>query len=428
VKISCPSCSAKYSIADEKVENRLAKIRCRKCGSTIVIDGKVDPPSVSTTDAAGAATGAQTGGGGAGTVYSVDLADNDQRNMSVAELVAAYNSSQITAETYVWAEGFDDWKPLGEVGEIVEALHAASSPAASAPSAAAGSTSGARGGAASVGGVAAVPRPDLFGGIEKAGSEEDVTTSAPPEEPPQRQLPTGARGESSVLFSLAALTSSTSADHPPAAGTGTTTATKEDSGLIDLKALTAEKESRAAAGGFGAAPAPLGMASPLGMAAPLGGGMDSVVAAVDIPRLKPKNGLYIVGGMAAAAAIVAGAIVATSTKETPAPQPAAIPTPIATFTTKAVEEEEEEEEAEPPATGTAEEKKKPTAAQLRRWAAAAKKKKQQEEESSSSSSSSDTSSGTSSGTSSTGSKPKRKSKCGCAPSDLRCAMRCAAGG
>ena len=43
MKISCPACAAKYSIADEKVHDRLAKIRCRKCGTTIVIDGKNKP-------------------------------------------------------------------------------------------------------------------------------------------------------------------------------------------------------------------------------------------------------------------------------------------------------------------------------------------------------------------------------------------------
>ena len=51
MKISCPACAAKYSIADEKVQERLAKIRCRKCGTTIVIDGKVHPPHVYAADA-----------------------------------------------------------------------------------------------------------------------------------------------------------------------------------------------------------------------------------------------------------------------------------------------------------------------------------------------------------------------------------------
>ena len=78
MKISCPACQAKYSIADEKVTDRLAKIRCRKCGATIVIDGKTTPANVYT--AAGEAPDA---GGGAvepdagGSSYSVDFGEGD---------------------------------------------------------------------------------------------------------------------------------------------------------------------------------------------------------------------------------------------------------------------------------------------------------------------------------------------------------------
>src|SRR5690606_12419096 len=89
VKISCPSCTAKYSIADEKVKSRLAKIRCRKCGTTIVIDGKVDPPTVQAADgpAAGAdrsnapASNAAMAAGeppGGVSEYTVDLAVDEQ--------------------------------------------------------------------------------------------------------------------------------------------------------------------------------------------------------------------------------------------------------------------------------------------------------------------------------------------------------------
>src|SRR6185295_7308909 len=39
MKISCQSCSAKYTIADEKVLGKIVKIRCKKCGATIVING-----------------------------------------------------------------------------------------------------------------------------------------------------------------------------------------------------------------------------------------------------------------------------------------------------------------------------------------------------------------------------------------------------
>ncbi|MEO8906364.1 MAG: zinc-ribbon domain-containing protein, partial [Polyangiaceae bacterium] len=122
MKISCPACQAKYSIADEKVTDRLAKIRCRKCGATIVIDGKTSPANVYTAageapDAAAAGVVEQDAGGSS---YSVDLGEGDQRNMTVAEIVAAYNAGQVTAETYLWADGFADWKGLGEIDEIVE--------------------------------------------------------------------------------------------------------------------------------------------------------------------------------------------------------------------------------------------------------------------------------------------------------------------
>ena len=156
MKISCPACQAKYSIADEKVTDRLAKIRCRKCGATIVIDGKTTPANVYTAageapDAGAAAAVEQD----SGLSYSVDFGEGDQRNMSITEIVAAYNAGQVTAETYLWADGFADWKALGEIEEIVEALHAAThapaaatatpspwaAPAATAPRAAAMSPS-----------------------------------------------------------------------------------------------------------------------------------------------------------------------------------------------------------------------------------------------------------------------------------------------
>ena len=37
MKISCATCSANYSLADEKVAGRSFKIRCRKCGTPIVV-------------------------------------------------------------------------------------------------------------------------------------------------------------------------------------------------------------------------------------------------------------------------------------------------------------------------------------------------------------------------------------------------------
>jgi predicted Zn finger-like uncharacterized protein len=281
VKISCPTCAAKYSVADEKIQSRLAKIRCRKCSSTIVIDGMTTPANVYIGDAAsagnvsgphdlGAAEPAPGSGrfggvgfsdpasGGAEPVgpaadeYAVDIADNDQRNMTIHQIVGAYNEGLITADTYIWKEGMADWQTLSEVRAVASALHAAARPAGAVAMPAAVRRAD-NGGAA-----------DLFGRIESAGGEDDITTSAPE---PAFSAGTGARNESSVLFSLSALTGT---PDPGVAQSGAPKrrASADDSGLIDLQALTAS-EANAGGGAFGASAGAFG-ASPL-ISAPLGG-------------------------------------------------------------------------------------------------------------------------------------------------------------
>ncbi|HEX3777210.1 MAG TPA: DUF4339 domain-containing protein, partial [Polyangiaceae bacterium] len=85
-----------------------------------MIDGKTNPANVYT--AAGDAPDAGTAAAveqDSGMQYSVDFGEGDQRSLTIAELITAYNSGQVTAETYLWADGFADWKALGEVEEIV---------------------------------------------------------------------------------------------------------------------------------------------------------------------------------------------------------------------------------------------------------------------------------------------------------------------
>jgi predicted Zn finger-like uncharacterized protein len=282
VKISCPTCAAKYSVADEKIQSRLAKIRCRKCSSTIVIDGMTTPANVYIGEgSAGAVSGppqdlgaaepapgsgrfggvgfsdpASSGSepvGPAADEYAVDIADNDQRNMTIHQIVGAYNEGLITADTYIWKEGMADWQTLSEVRAVASALHAAARPVAAAAMPAA--VRRADNGAAA----------DLFGRIETAGGEDDITTSAPE---PAFSAGTGARNESSVLFSLSALTGT---PDPGAAQPGTPKrrASADDSGLIDLQALTASEAGAGGGGAFGASANAFG-ASPL-ISAPLGG-------------------------------------------------------------------------------------------------------------------------------------------------------------
>ncbi|MEO8875901.1 MAG: zinc-ribbon domain-containing protein [Polyangiaceae bacterium] len=277
LKIACQSCQAKYTIADEKVVGKIVKIRCKKCGATIVINGN-DPEATNPLPA-----------GEGGSEWTVNVAEGDQRTMTTDELIDGYRTSVVTDETFCWKDGMADWLPLREIDEIYSAVsggeatignsagadfaplsmrgmedqqtvplqreqmggifggmggggsaHAESNGngsslfgggAAAAPSAPASSPPAARRVGGRAGGA------DLFGSAAAAGGEEDVMTSAPSggaggshasEEPGKL---TGQRNENSVLFSLNALTSSgpkVEKEKPTADG----------SGLIDIRALS----------------------------------------------------------------------------------------------------------------------------------------------------------------------------------------------
>src|ERR1044071_6147603 len=113
MKITCQACQSKYTIADDKIQGKVAKIRCRKCGATVLVDA-------STGGGRGNGSGAPAA---ANEVWLVSVAEGDQRPMQLQEVIDAYNSGVIVGDTYLWKEGMGDWQPLSEIAEIVNALN-----------------------------------------------------------------------------------------------------------------------------------------------------------------------------------------------------------------------------------------------------------------------------------------------------------------
>jgi predicted Zn finger-like uncharacterized protein len=439
VKISCPACSAKYAIADDKVQDRLAKIRCRKCGATIVIDGKTSPPNVYTS-AGEASEVAEATEGSSGAEYSVDFGEGDQRTLALRDLVTAYNSGQVTGETYVWAEGFADWKPLADVPEIVEALNAGAAAPAPSPWDKPAAASRAAANPASMPRAAArtasrSATADLFGGIDTAGSEDDVATSAPePQAPigtPSSSSATGQRNESSVLFSLSALTSAAQtrpSTRPSATSNGS--ASRDDSGLIDLKALTAaamKTETTGAAPAVApampqiAAMSPLG-APPLGLASPLG--QVATAGSFDYGMQQPRSKapIYIGAGLAVGLLAIAAAILLKPEPPPPPPAPVVVAAPPAA---PFVPTPPPEPVAKPPATGTGEEAAPDASAK----AAQAKRRPVSGGGGGVKKPAGGAAPATGGGDTAKPAAPVKKSGgCGCAPADLLCNMKCSSKG
>jgi predicted Zn finger-like uncharacterized protein len=250
MKIACEACGAKYTIADDKVRGRKVKIRCKGCGTPIVVDGQHGGgANLSEADADAALDGE------APVVWSVNLSDTDSRTMSVEEIVQGYASGVVTADAFVWKDGMADWVAILE-SEIAPLLAGGAENLPSLPAPEPDAPGAVEPMAAAPGGfplgannpratmplfsapnqATAATRPaatraqvqpdntqDLFGGIDAAGAEEEeeVATSAPII--PQAGASaygdgnmTGARNENSVLFSLDALKAGFSPSAPAA--------------------------------------------------------------------------------------------------------------------------------------------------------------------------------------------------------------------
>lgn len=462
MKITCQSCQSKYTVSDEKVQGRTVKIKCRKCGATILVNSGGATANGGIADPESAAAGPSDG-----ATYLVNVGDGDQRSLSLPELIAGYQSGTITAETYVWADGMADWQPLGQVDAIVSALSAGGSlgaapepqahtPSYQPPSAQPAYAPAAQGAYASQPGYGAQPaygaapaaqpaygsapqaapspayppaaaapeassgmsraavrrdpaRPsqDLFGAGAEPQRPSDVATSAPlfSSKPVG---PGGVRDENSMLFSLSALTAKPGA--PSAASSSA--APHDDSGLIDLKALSAgaNAPSPAAAlvhddGGLFHLSAPLVAAN-------------APPSIIPIAQPAPKNrgALYVAVGIGVAGLAIAGAFFGMKGSEPPPPAPttevAAAPPP---------------EPTPPPAVEATTTAVDPGAAPTASASATAKAPVGGRPVGGGKPAGATTKTGGTAPPATTPAKPK-SGGCGCAPGDLMCAMQCSAKG
>ncbi len=148
MKITCHACDAKYTIADEKVTGRTVKIKCKKCGATIVVNA--DPSAAPQVGGAAAGYGdvqaAPAGGDDDGMMatrvagmdgapsvstpdWTVSLGEQE-RQMSQLQIAEEMQRGTVTADTYVWRDGMADWLSIAQVPELAALLARAAAPAA----------------------------------------------------------------------------------------------------------------------------------------------------------------------------------------------------------------------------------------------------------------------------------------------------------
>lgn len=182
--------------------------------------------------------------------------DGDQMgpydSAQIQEMLAA---GQITDETYIWRDGFDDWLPLRDVPEFGaggEAQPAAAAAPAPGPSADSPFAIGGGGGQSqdifAAAGSEGPSESPFAAPSEGGGGGVSTSLGAEPQSPRVEATDLkGARHENSVLFSLSSLQALASSSKDPAPGGGGlgapgaagSASTEGGSGLIDIKSLTA---------------------------------------------------------------------------------------------------------------------------------------------------------------------------------------------
>jgi predicted Zn finger-like uncharacterized protein len=318
MRIVCDNCGAKYQISDDKVRNKVFKIRCKKCSHTIVVRSKGDGPSASgeSNEDATRVAPAPTDAGGSveaapDAIWYVVVNREQVGPMTPAEVERRYKAGEIDADAFTWAEGMTDWIRLAAVTEFAHMFPEKAPARAPAPVRAAAPAPVAVAAAPAAKGGGLFPRDEgdddvmvsgndsqtssggadrLFGGVD---DDEPAAASPRVEDGPRLR---SQRNENSVLFSLDSLSSA--AESPRVSNTGGT----EGSGLIDISAMLGGGSSSSSSSGNDSFGGPIGLA-PSAPAPMAGAPLPSLVN-----RKKSNTGLIV--GIVAGAVIIAGGIVA----------------------------------------------------------------------------------------------------------------------
>jgi predicted Zn finger-like uncharacterized protein len=141
MKITCPSCSARYSIDDAKVKGKAFKFTCKKCGQTHVYRGTADgsATAVPAGAPAGAAPGGQapppaSAGGEEEAVWYVAVGEEQQGPYTTQQIREYIQTDQLDPESFMWKEGMEDWLPVQQIAEFSDVYQGGAPAAAPSPS------------------------------------------------------------------------------------------------------------------------------------------------------------------------------------------------------------------------------------------------------------------------------------------------------
>jgi predicted Zn finger-like uncharacterized protein len=122
MKFVCERCHTRYSIADDKVRQKILKIRCKTCENVITVR---DPgPSAADGAAPPPPPRAPAGGVAAAREWFVAVNGEQVGPMTRSDAARRILQARTDDEIYVWKDGLDGWKAPSEVPAIHQEVNA----------------------------------------------------------------------------------------------------------------------------------------------------------------------------------------------------------------------------------------------------------------------------------------------------------------
>jgi predicted Zn finger-like uncharacterized protein len=131
MKFVCERCHTKYSIADDKVRQKILKIRCKTCENVITIRDAVvvhEPRATSEPRGVRAVPPAPPARATRAVEWHIAVDGRQEGPLGLAMLVSRIQAVPRTSEIYVWNEHLDGWKEPKLVPEVASELRIRSAP------------------------------------------------------------------------------------------------------------------------------------------------------------------------------------------------------------------------------------------------------------------------------------------------------------
>jgi predicted Zn finger-like uncharacterized protein len=122
MKVVCESCQAKYQVPDERVAGKKLKIRCKRCGATVLIRGDLA--------AVGLADGIAPGVDSSELSHAAPAAELEWHASIEGQSYGPFDTSTLLRwldaqpggwEAHVWRDGFTDWVEVRACPELMAA-------------------------------------------------------------------------------------------------------------------------------------------------------------------------------------------------------------------------------------------------------------------------------------------------------------------